>query len=653
MKRFRPSLWLMLASFLALLPGCEKGPAGTEEVVVDIRPLSARVAEGTLAAFVFPTAGLTQPSYSGTVGTVQATFGRVNDSTVAVVVPPGGTGNVPVRIRFGTVTGGTTIQVVAGEEIADPVARVDGTVARAMELYIQRPLPEGYGTGWSADSAAVRSRVAQARGDFAQLSPAEQLEIARLLGNAFDLAAAGGTAGARQSSAVTATSTAEDCKAAVVSWVGSTEAMETLEQTYLALSEGTRKKAVVGAFAALHYVGSAIQAAAMSQRCTFEIDFAATSQPFATAGKDFPDATAVWVRAGSWIRTIPREQSDNSVVGVLSRARRKLERAAVTLGLAEPLTGEVDRKAGNDVPVHPSRIELQTTEVTAADGSVVRLGFLQAGEYVVVRPLSTLLQPLNAPLVFAVSGGHEYGEAAVRTFTATVAIPSVCHESGGTYRGCVDRVEITPSSQAIGIGTTFPFTARVWDHFGSEVTGRPLQWSSTPASVATIGVSTGIATGVAEGEAVIAAVSTGQAQRRAVALLKVADVDSTAIYEQAVLGRWTVSSISSPSSTYPWELSMEPSGAGDDWKKATYHVPAAFHVDWYCPNSSATPVNGVCPYAGSWRIVRSNGRYYLMDSGFWHPAYGGEPRDPLTFPVTGFTTYSNFSPTEPSRRFSR
>ena len=98
---------------------------------------------------------------------------------------------------------------------------------------------------------------------------------------------------------------------------------------------------------------------------------------------------------------------------------------------------------------------------------------------------------------------------------------------------------------------------------------------------------------------------------------------------------------------------MEPSGAGGEWRKATYHVPAAFHVDWYCPNSSVTPVNGVCPYPGSWRIVRSNGRYYLMDSGFWHPAYGGETRDPLTIPVTGFTTYSNFSPSEPSRRFSR
>ena len=42
-----------------------------------------------------------------------------------------------------------------------------------------------------------------------------------------------------------------------------------------------------------------------------------------------------------------------------------------------------------------------------------------------------------------------------------------------------------------------------------------------------------------------------------------------------------------------------------------------------------------------------------MPDGFWHPAFGGEDRDPLTMPLTGFTTCSNYSEGVASRHFVR
>jgi hypothetical protein len=130
----------------------------------------------------------------------------------------------------------------------------------------------------------------------------------------------------------------------------------------------------------------------------------------------------------------------------------------------------------------------------------------------------------------------------------------------------------------------------------------------------------------------------------------VLDVDSTAIYEAAVLGTWTVSLVEGTSGPYRWQLSMESGSSG--WRRAVYLVPQVpvGNGTFYCPNGPA-PVDGWCHYGSSWRISRANGRYYLMDSGFWHPAFGGEARDPLEIPVTGFTTYSSLLGGAPSRRF--
>ena len=54
-----------------------------------------------------------------------------------------------------------------------------------------------------------------------------------------------------------------------------------------------------------------------------------------------------------------------------------------------------------------------------------------------------------------------------------------------------------------------------------------------------------------------------------------------------------------------------------------------------------------------WSIGRTAGGSYTMtDYGFWN-GYGGEARDALTYPVTGFRTYTSSAKTTVSRYFGR
>ena len=119
--------------------------------------------------------------------------------------------------------------------------------------------------------------------------------------------------------------------------------------------------------------------------------------------------------------------------------------------------------------------------------------------------------------------------------------------------------------------------------------------------------------------------------------------DSTSIYEEAVLGFWTADSYENPSGRYRLEI-ME-SGVG------RYLVIPNEPPTTPCPGAHGM-IDGRCVYPMSWWIYRSmDGRYQMMDSGFWHPAFEGEDRDPLTLPATRFTTYSGLLNGAPSRVF--
>jgi alpha-tubulin suppressor-like RCC1 family protein len=75
-------------------------------------------------------------------------------------------------------------------------------------------------------------------------------------------------------------------------------------------------------------------------------------------------------------------------------------------------------------------------------------------------------------------------------------------ETGDMVLGSVEVVKIQPGADSglvIPIGPQFQFTTAAYDDEGNVVTGLPVTWSSSNASVATVSA-TGLVTGIAEGE---------------------------------------------------------------------------------------------------------------------------------------------------------
>src|SRR5690606_11478908 len=131
-------------------------------------------------------------------------------------------------------------------------------------------------------------------------------------------------------------------------------------------------------------------------------------------------------------------------------------------------------------------------------------------------------------------------------------------------------------------------------------------------------------------------------------VLSVKDVDSTAIYQRAVLGSWTVQNTESAGETY--SLVLYEDGRG------RYIIPGPEGA-----NRHGIDENNNSYYTISWRIIKSNGKYFLSEVGFWHPGFeqyrtfdGTLQNVGLSYPVTGFTTYTDFGQgPSPSRKYRK
>ena len=105
---------------------------------------------------------------------------------------------------------------------------------------------------------------------------------------------------------------------------------------------------------------------------------------------------------------------------------------------------------------------------------------------------------------------------------------------------------------------------------------------------------------------------------------KYSKIDSTQIYQNAVLGNWSVRNVDPNGSTY--NMTVHPGG------KISYRTAEG------------------TTYEANWQIVKRNGRYFLRDYGFWHPAFDGYrtydtslSNVALRYPVESFNVYTDFS----------
>ena len=125
-------------------------------------------------------------------------------------------------------------------------------------------------------------------------------------------------------------------------------------------------------------------------------------------------------------------------------------------------------------------------------------------------------------------------------------------------------------------------------------------------------------------------------------------VDSTAIYQSAVIGSWTVTTLESGSIN---KLKLLEGGNG------RYIIPGPDGA-----NRDGVDENGNSYYNVTWSIEKRNGKYHLREDGFYH--FGFEsyrtfditlPENFLTYPVTTFLTYTDFGSgaRDAGRRYSK
>jgi len=105
--------------------------------------------------------------------------------------------------------------------------------------------------------------------------------------------------------------------------------------------------------------------------------------------------------------------------------------------------------------------------------------------------------------------------------------------------------------------------------------------------------------------------------------------DSLEIYRLAAIGNWTVSNAEYPNDE-PYNMIYFSDGT----------------VKYV--GKGGTPFSGGQQYPATWTIKKNNGRYYLYESGFWHPGYNqfrrigtGLPNEYLSYPITFMKTYNN------------
>jgi hypothetical protein len=227
---------------------------------------------------------------------------------------------------------------------------------------------------------------------------------------------------------------------------------------------------------------------------------------------------------------------------------------------------------------------------------------------------------------------------AVRFWSNSPETAVWCVEDGRLYGGCGRRIEVTPTSVRVGVGSApLAASAMVFDDAGRYLDERVVTWTSVDTGIVRVSSAptrtpTTSETTLTFGRPGATAVRVRAGTAAFDLQVAVADVDSTAIYAQSVLGLWSVSL-----SGVSRRLEIRASGVG---AYQVAPVPNGFG-GVQCPGIYSPPsANGWCEYGMTWSIQKTTGRYYLMDGGFWNFSTN-ERRDPLTIGGSGFTTYTS------------
>jgi hypothetical protein len=182
-----------LASILALVTifvsvGCDRpGRSVTgsrEDPVLNVRVPGDSARPGTILMVKVSGGTITEAKMAATLGGVGLMLARMDDTTLVGIAPEVAAGSRALLVQVPGRKAQTTVNVRAGESIADPVAAVNAELD-AQVRNIPTAAPDGFTAAeWGRYRITLDSLVRDAKTKMAAASPAEQLAVARLMASA-------------------------------------------------------------------------------------------------------------------------------------------------------------------------------------------------------------------------------------------------------------------------------------------------------------------------------------------------------------------------------------------------------------------------------------------------------------------------------------
>jgi hypothetical protein len=562
-------------AMVALLSACGD-PTGSKERLTLVAP-DANVATYEVATAVVRGATLAEPSYAGTLGPEAVTAARVNDSTIAMVIPPVPAGAHQLRIDIGNAVAEAMLTVTATPQVAAPTTFVDGvTTMLAADVTAMREALAAVSASHIAideaaflrDATMAEASLDSARAEFAAMTPDEQQEAANILSVLIaDDAEGAGFARMAQASAALPEfcdeirlnltgEQIEECERAAVNELPmlNDRAVRCEAEAITAARTGFRtrvRKMLTHLVNGCHYARLSYWSATTWEAITWPVipkfdPFGAFDSDLRANGSPALRSTAEDRLVFTWgvARTVaPTIRFRSIIASDVGRVSAATQTDQLLDGLAEnwhELNTHTDGSLGQ-APATLDRVTTAPLEVRNWSASRLRVGAVVAP-----RQIDGLWKQ--------VSGGIE--------------------------------LQFDASDRSSDIPFTFDV---IYDGgvYGADTLRIPA----------------------------------------------ILTMDSTAVYAAAALGRWTVTG---NGTTYDLELRPEGKGA--------YIV--AMPPEGYCRGpvyGDYGEVDGHCEYNIQWGVRLVEGRYYLYESGFWTGG-SGDDSDPLTMPLTGFTTYFQGAP---------
>ncbi len=189
--------------------------------------------------------------------------------------------------------------------------------------------------------------------------------------------------------------------------------------------------------------------------------------------------------------------------------------AGLVTGIAPGLstiTATSEGKTGNSsvtVPVPVASVSVNPATYTLSAGATVQLTATlkdASGNLLTGR---TVTWSSSNPAAASVDGGGLVTGEEIGSATITATTEGKSGTAQITVIAPVAYVKVTPAAGEVVIGQTLQLTATTYDYLGNVLTGRPVTWTSSAPTVATVD-DNGLVTGVAAGLINITATSEGK-----------------------------------------------------------------------------------------------------------------------------------------------